>query len=209
MLELPLYNRENKEIDKLKVDESVFGKVVNQRLLRDVIVAYEAAQRGGNAKTKTRGEVEGSTRKPWKQKHTGRARAGTVRSPIWRHGGIVFGPLPRDFSYHLPKKMLRRGLQSAILSKCLDHEVFIIEDISLDKPKTKEIAGILKGLGITRSCLIGIKEPNPVLSLATRNIPSVQILPVKYFNAYIVLRHKNLLFTKEAWNNVTVQTEMP
>jgi len=202
MLEITVYNRENKAVEPIKVDEAVLGKEVNRRLLRDVVVAYEAAQRQGDAKTKTRGEVEGSTRKPWKQKHTGRARIGTVRSPIWRHGGIIFGPQPRDYSYQMPKKMLRRALQSALLAKCYDKELFIIEDISLDKPKTKNIAGILKGLGINRSCLIGLKEPNRTITLATRNIPKVEVMPVKDFNAYTVLNHKNILLTKEAWNNL-------
>lgn len=202
MIELSLYNREGKELDKIKVDEANLGGKVNKKVLRDAIIMYEACQREGNVSTKDRGEVEGSTRKPWAQKHTGRARVGTIRSPIWRHGGIIFGPKPRDFSYRMPKKMLHLALASAILSKFEDKEAVIIDSLTLEKSRTKEMAKLLKSLGITKSCLIGIKEHNRGLHMATRNIPKVSLMSIKEFNAYTVMKHHNLLLTREALDEI-------
>lgn len=202
MIELSFYNREGKELDKIKVDETSLGGKVNRKVLRDAVIMYEACQREGNVSTKGRSEVEGSTRKPWAQKHTGRARVGTVRSPIWRHGGIIFGPKPRDFYYRMPKKMLHLALASAILSKFEDKEAVIIDSLTLEKSRTKEMAKLLKSLGITKSCLIGIKDHNRGLHMATRNIPKVSLMPVKEFNAYTVMRHHNLLLTREALDEI-------
>jgi large subunit ribosomal protein L4 len=202
MIELSLYNREGKELDKIKVDEASLGGKVHRKVLRDAIIMYEACQREGNVSTKDRSEVEGSTRKPWAQKHTGRARAGTIRSPIWRHGGIIFGPKPRDFSYRMPKKMLHLALASAILSKLEDKEAVVLDSLTLEKPRTREMAKLLKSLGITKSCLIGIKNHNRGLHLATRNIPKVSLMPIKDFNAYTVMRHHNLLLTREALDEI-------
>lgn len=205
MIELPLYNKEGKEIDKVKVDEVSFGGAVHRRLLRDVIVMYEAAQHRGTASTKGRSEVKGSSRKPWRQKHTGRARVGTVRSPIWRHGGIVFGPKPRDFSFTLPKKMKRRALDSALLSKFQDKEAAVVEPFTLEKPRTREIVGIIKNIGIKESCLIGIKDHNRTIHLSCRNIPRVLLLAIKDFNAYDVLKYKRLLLSQDALESLIKQ----
>lgn len=202
MIELPLYNQQGQPVDKINVDESLFGRAVHKRLLRDVIIMYETNQRKGTASTKRRSEVRGSSRKPWRQKGTGRARVGTIRSPIWRHGGVVFGPHPRDYSYHLPKKMVRKALDSALLSKFQDKETSVVESVKLEQPKTKEVKGLLNNIGIKGSCLIGIKSPDRTLHLSVRNIPSTSLLPVQDFNAYTVLRHKNLLLTKEALDDL-------
>lgn len=198
MIELPLYNQQGQAIDKININESLFGSEINKKLLRDVIIMYEASQRRGTASTKRRSEVSGSSRKPWRQKGTGRARVGTVRSPIWRHGGIVFGPHPRDYSYRLPKRMLRKALDSALLSKFQDKETTVVESIKMEQPKTKEIMMLLKNIGIKRSCLIGIKNHNRTLHLSARNIPATLLLAVEDFNAYAVLKYKNLILTKEA-----------
>jgi len=202
MIEVPLYNKEGSKVDKINVDEAKLGGKVHLKVLRDAVIMYEACQRQGTVSTKGRSEVEGSSRKPWRQKHTGRARVGTIRSPLWRHGGIIFGPKPRDFSYRMPKKMLQRAVDSAILSKLTDNEAMVIDSLNIEKPKTKEMVKLLKTLGIKSSCLIGIKDSSRALHLSTRNIPKVMLSSVKDFNAYMVLRHKNLILTKDALEEI-------
>ncbi len=199
MIQLPLYDKTGVKTGSVEVDENMFGGKIRKALLHDVIVMYEAARRQGNASTKTRGEVAGSKRKPWKQKHTGRARAGTARSPIWRHGGISFGPKPRDFSFDMPKRMKRIALDCALLGKFKDQETLVIDSLAAaPKPSTKAVVQVLARLGIERSCLIGIKDHSKELHLSTRNIPRVSLSRVGDFNAYEVLKHKHLVLTKEA-----------
>ena len=205
MLELVIYNNEGKEVEKISVEESLFGGEVNKKLLQEVITMYQSNQRKGTASTKDRGEVEGSTRKPWKQKGTGDARAGTIRSPLWRHGGVIFGPKPRSFYYNIPQRIRQKALDSALLSKFQDKETIIINMLQLEKPKTKDFFSILKNVGINpqksnakNKCLIGIKKSDRFLNLSYRNIPGIKLLPISDFNAYDVLKHQRLLLTKEA-----------
>lgn len=208
MAELPLLDKDGKNIGTFALDEKLFGEKIKRRLLHQVVVMYEANQRQGTACTKTRGEVEGSTKKPWPQKHTGRARAGTVRSPIWRHGGVVFGPRPRDYRQTITANTRKAALNSALLAKIRDHEVSVIERLELDKPKTKLAAGVFKNAGFKRTVLVGYvagtveekerREKNRVVQLAARNLPDISLRPVEEFNAYEVLKHKDVLLTKEA-----------
>ncbi|MBI4565131.1 MAG: 50S ribosomal protein L4 [Planctomycetes bacterium] len=198
MADLPLYDREGKRLGTVNIDESVFGDKVRKRLLHQVVVIYEANKRQGTASTKTRGEVEGSTRKPWPQKHTGLARAGTVRSPIWRHGGVVFGPRPRDYRLGLTAKMRRAALDSALLGKIRDQEVCVIEALGLPRPKTKHMASLLAAMELDRRVLIGVRSADPNVTLSVRNLPGVTVAPVSEFNAYDVVRHHRLLLTRDA-----------
>ncbi|MCK5577948.1 MAG: 50S ribosomal protein L4 [Planctomycetes bacterium] len=207
MLELAVYNKEGKKVDKVKVDEALFGSKVRAKLLRDVIVMYEANQRSGTASTKRRSEVKGSSKKPWKQKGTGRARVGTVRSPIWRHGGIVFGPHPRDYSYSMPKKMKRSALNSALLSKFQDKETLVIDTLTAEKAKTKEVVSVLKNIGIKETCLIGVKGEHRNLHISTRNIRGTLLKRVCDLNAYDVLKYQRLLLTKEALQSLMDQRQ--
>lgn len=216
MLELIIYNNEGKEVEKVSVEESLFGGEVNKRLLQEVIIMYQSNQRKGTASTKDRSEVEGSTRKPWKQKHTGNARAGTIRSPIWRHGGVVFGPRPRSFYYNIPQGIRQKALDSALLSKFQDKETIIINMLQLEKPRTKAFISILKNIGINtlastkNKCLVGIKKSEHSLNLSSRNIPGIKLLPIADFNAFDVLKHKRLLLTKEALDYlIAVRQERP
>ncbi|MEK7865163.1 MAG: 50S ribosomal protein L4 [Planctomycetota bacterium] len=199
MIEIPVFDANGKEVEKLTVDATAFGGKVHKKLLRDVIVMYLANKRRGTAATKRRGEVEGSTRKPWKQKHTGRARSGTVRSPLWRKGGVIFGPQPRDFGYSMPKQMKRRALDSALLSKFEDKETKILAGFAPTAPKTKEFSKMLKALGIEGRVLVGWKTADRNAFLSARNLPRTMFLPVGDFNAYDVLNCKTLLLTKEAF----------
>ncbi|MBI2932828.1 MAG: 50S ribosomal protein L4 [Planctomycetes bacterium] len=199
MAELPLYTKEGKSAGTVAVDEKLFGDKVKKRLLHQVVVIHEANQRQGTASTKTRGEVEGSNRKPWPQKHTGRARAGSIRSPIWRHGGIVHGPRPHDHRLTATASMRRTALDSALLAKILDKEVGVIEGFEMKPPKlTHQMAAILKSIGYARSILIGTDQKDRSTVLSARNLSKVKLVPVAEFNAYDVLKHKNVLLTKGA-----------
>lgn len=198
MVELPLYDSEGKAIGSLNVDESVFGDKVRRRLLHQVVVLYAGNRYKRTAHTKTRGEVRGSTRKPWPQKHIGRARVGSIRSPIWRGGGVTFGPRARDGRRGLPKRMRHEALRSALLGKLKDKEVSVIESFAVEKPSTKAVSRTLKTIGLERGVLIGVAASNRDLWLSVRNLPKVDVAPVSEWNAYEVLRHRRLLVTRDA-----------
>ena len=199
MLKIPHFSMDGKKLAPVEVDEAVFGPHVKRFLLRHAVLMYQANRRVGTADTKTRKDVSGSGRKPWPQKHTGRARAGSKRSPLWRHGGTVFGPHPRDYSYSLPKKALRQALNSAVLSKMKDDQVVILEKLALPDPKApkaRAVAKVLSALKIERSCLIGTEAYDRALALSTRNLPRIRLQPVADFNAYEVLKNHSLLLTR-------------
>jgi large subunit ribosomal protein L4 len=200
MAELPLFSKDGKSTGTVTVDEKVFGDKVRKRLLHQVVVIHEANQREGNAHTKTRGEVEGSTKKMWPQKHTGMARMGTKRSPIWVKGGIVFGPRTREYRLGITDSMKRAALNSALLGKIRDKEVSVIEGVEFEKPKTKEMAKIMKAIGFKRTVLLAIPKHNGTVWLAARNLQDLSVRPVGELNAYDVVKHKDLLLTREALN---------
>lgn len=202
MIELAVYNGQGKEVEKLSLPEERLGGEVKKALLKEAILMYEANKRVGTACTKTKAEVHGSGRKPWAQKHTGRARAGTVRSPLWRKGGVVFGPKPRDYSYQIPKKAKKAALHSALLGKLLDGEVTVVDMLELDAPRTKKMIQLLKTLGIHESCLVVAKDDNHVLWKSVRNIPGMALMPASQLNAYEVLKRKRLLITKDQLNSI-------
>jgi len=198
MAEIPLFSKDGKSAGTVSVDEKLFGDKVKKKLLHQVILIHEANQREGNAHTKTRGEVEGSTKKPWPQKHTGMARSGTKRSPIWRHGGIVFGPRTREYRMIITDSMRRAALDSALLGKIKDKEVSVIEAVDFPKPRTKDMARLMKAIGFKRSILFAIPKHSPSLWLSARNLQDLSVRPVGELNAYDVVKHKDLLLTKEA-----------
>ncbi len=185
---------------KATVDPATLGGKVRTRLLHEACIMYEANKRVGTAKTKTRAELAYANKKPWRQKGTGRARAGTRRSPIWRGGGTIFGPVPRDYSYNMPLRARRRATQSALLSKFRDGEVILIAAIDVKDGKTKEVMAALKKLGLAggRRVLLGVPAYDERLVRATRNLQDLTVLPVSDFNAYELLRNKMLLLTKPA-----------
>ena len=189
-----------KDAGTATVDPAALGGKVRSRLVHEACIMYEANKRVGTHKTRTRAELAFANKKPWRQKGTGRARAGTRRSPLWRGGGTIFGPVPRDYSYSMPAKARRRATQSALLSKFRDGEVVVVQGIELKEGKTKEVAGALKklGLGGERRVLIGLPAYDEKFARATRNIENVACLPVQDFNAYELLRNKMLLLTKPA-----------
>ncbi len=199
MIEVPVYNDKGQQIDTVKVEESAFGSVVRRKLLKQAIVMYEANKRQGTVATKSRGMVEGSTRKLYAQKHTGRARMGTIRTNVRRGGGVAFAKVPRDWSLRMPAKARKLARDSAMLSKLKDGSVMIIDRMSASEPKTKYIAGILKALKIERTVLIGTGEYDKNVYLSARNVPDVAVMPVAEFNAYDVLKSRNILVTRDGF----------
>ncbi|MFC1666827.1 50S ribosomal protein L4 [Candidatus Omnitrophota bacterium] len=194
-----VYSLSGKKVDKFKLNPKVFNAEVRKPLLHQVIVMYKSNQRQGTVSTKTRGEVRGGGKKPWRQKGTGRARAGSIRSPLWRGGGITFGPKPRDFSYKLPKKMKRLALISSLSAKTRDKEIVILEkDPELTQIKTKEMAKILIALkAYAKKSLFLYVKRDEKLMLSCRNIKNFTLRLYDDFNAHDVLMNSRILFSKE------------
>lgn len=197
MLQIDLLNKENKPVGKIDLPSDIFGAQVKKVVLHEVVRNYLANQRQGTAATKTRGLVSGGGKKPWKQKHTGRARAGSIRSPLWRGGGTVFGPQPRDYSYRLPKKVKWAALEAALSAKFSDGEIVVVDDLTMEKPKTKELFSLLNRLGL-KNVLIILPEKSETIKLASRNIPNVGVAIVGKLNVYDILKHEKLLITRDA-----------
>jgi large subunit ribosomal protein L4 len=198
-LTLNVYNRQGETVGTVAVDPAEFGGTVNRQLLHDVVLMHLANQRAGTHSTLRRGEVAGSTKKLFRQKGTGNARAGTRRTNKRKGGGTAKGPKPRDYEYHLPKKAVRAATRMAILSKFQDQETVVIDDLSFPEPKTKQMAAVLKALKLQgTSCLVSVAGNDPGVHRAARNIPGVEVAPVSQLNAYSVLRPKRLLLTRAA-----------
>ena len=200
MIEVPVLDIDGKPQGTLSVDEAKLGGKVNPILLRDAVVMYEANKRVGTVATKSRSEREGSGKKPYRQKGTGLARAGSIRSPIWRGGGRIHALKPRDYSYQMPRQAKRLALRSAVLAKFRDGEVKVVDKLDLAEAKTKLMAAALKSLGISGSCLIVLPKADEKIWKSARNLPLVTVSILAQLNAYDVLRPKNLLFTKDALN---------
>ncbi|MBN1393072.1 MAG: 50S ribosomal protein L4 [Sedimentisphaerales bacterium] len=199
MIDLSVYNREGKEVDVLKVDEVLFGGSVRYQLLKQAIVMYHANKRVGTAATKSRGMVEGSTRKIYAQKHTGNARAGTIRTGKRVGGGVTFAKAARDFSKSMPKKQRMLARDSAILAKLLSNDVVVVDELKFEKPRTSDFADILGNLKIERGCLVTINGYDDNLYKSARNISRVIVIPVAELNAGDICSRRKILFTREAF----------
>jgi len=202
MIELPVYNTQGQQIDTAKVDEAVFGSVVRRKLLKLAVVMYEANKRQGTVATKDRGQVAGSTRKLYAQKHTGRARMGTIRTVVRRGGGVAFGKVPKDWSLKMTDKAKILAKQSALLAKMKDGQFKIVDQLAVDTPKTKFVSGVLKALKIEGTCLIGTGDYDRNVYLSVRNLDKVSVMPVKEFNAYDLLKNKEILVTRSAFDKL-------
>ncbi len=193
----------NNVVGTVSLPESIFAVKVNEGLLHAAVVNYLANQRQGTHATKTRGMVRGGGRKPWRQKHTGRARHGSIRSPLWRGGGVVFGPQPRDYSYRMPKKQRRLALKAALSAKLQDGELIVVDSLNIDEPRTKKMVEVLKGLGIDgQSVLVVTKEKDENVLLSARNIPGVTVMRAQDLNTYEVLVHERVVLTREALQKI-------
>jgi large subunit ribosomal protein L4 len=194
-----MVDQNNKKVKDVELP-GLFSGEVRTHLVHAAVVNQLANRRAGTAATKTKGLVSGGGKKPFKQKGTGRARAGSSRSPLWRHGGTVFGPMPRDYSYSLPKKAKRAALTDALASKVADNKLILIESLNLAEPKTKLVTAMLEALGVQGSAVMLIKEENKNLTLAARNIPSVKVLRMGNINVYDLLKYPYLITTQDTLN---------
>lgn len=199
MISAKVFSAEGEERGTAELPEHLFGATVNEHVLYEAVRNYLAGQRQGTVSTKSKGEVSGSGRKPWRQKGTGRARAGDNTSPLWVRGGCVFGPKPRDFGYEFPKKLRRLALKSALTLKANEDAVMVVETPSLSEVKTREMAKYFAKLGVAgKKCLLVTASPNESLMKSIRNIPYVNSLLSNQLNAYVLLDCDRLLLTPDA-----------
>ena len=198
MATVDIKNLKNEVVGKLDLSDDVFNGPVNEGLLNDAVKQYLASQRSGTHKTKTRKDVSGSGKKPWRQKGTGRARVGEIRNPLWRKGGTVFGPQPRSYEYHLPKKMFRSALRSALAVKLKENQLNIVDAFSLVDHKTKAFAQALTRLGFDRKILVIDNQDNPNLWRAASNIAEVDLIPGLQVTPYQLLNARHVVFSKSA-----------
>ena len=201
-MKIAIKNLEGKEQGQYEVKFPLIEDGRGTQAVHDVVVAYRAAQRSGTASTKNVGEVAGSNKKPWRQKGTGRARAGSFQSPLWVGGGVVFGPKPRDFSKKVSKKTRQLALRKALSERIKAGDVVVVEDLKLETPKTKDFIGVISKLDLKGSTLVVSAGTDKNLSLASRNVPNVELATSDSLNTYDVLRPGKLLFTKDAFEKV-------
>jgi large subunit ribosomal protein L4 len=186
---LDVFDSQKRKVGSVELRDAVFGMPSNSTLVHSAVVMQQACARQGTAATLRRGEVSGSGKKPWKQKHTGRARAGSIRSPVWRHGGSVFGPRPRSYAFSMPKKKYRAALQSALSSRVTEGATVIVSDLSIEQPKTKLLAKTLTQLGLSEKTLIVLGEGRSDLERAAGNLANVKVVKPDGLNVYDVLKY--------------------
>jgi large subunit ribosomal protein L4 len=202
MPKVALYDITGSQIGDIELSDDIFGIKVNTHVMYEAVKNYLANQRQGTQSAKTRAEVRGGGRKPWRQKGTGRARQGSIRAPQWKGGGVVFAPKPRDYSYSIPKKVKRLALKSALSSKVEDLEIIVVDQLTLEQPKTKEMVKVLKNLNSGKKALIVIPERDEAVVRASANIAGVKTSYVNTINVYDILNCDSLILTKEAVNKV-------
>ncbi|MCA9187995.1 MAG: 50S ribosomal protein L4 [Pirellulaceae bacterium] len=208
MASLTVYDRQGKEVGKYDIEPTDLAPQVNKQLLHDVVVMYQANQRQGTVRTKTRGEVSGSTKKMYRQKGTGNARAGSRRSGVRRGGGHIFAIRPRDYSYRLPRKAVKLATRMAIASKLLDNELVVIDDFGLTQPATREMAGILRALKLdATTTLVATADRDMNVYKSARNIQGVTVLPVADLNALSILKPRRMLVTRAALDAIKARAQ--
>ncbi|MEJ2109152.1 MAG: 50S ribosomal protein L4 [Acidobacteriota bacterium] len=198
MAKIDVKNLANEVVDSLELSDDVFKAEFNEPLIWEALMHYNASLRSGTASTKGRGDVRGSGKKLWRQKGTGRARVGSIRSPLWRHGGVAHGPKPRDYSYRFPRKKLRGAMRSAISAKLNDNALTVVDSIKLDSPKTGEFQKLLERMGCTGKILVIDSYENKNLDLSSRNLPKVKLVAGAGVNIFDVVNSNALLFSKES-----------
>ena len=197
MANVAVYNMEGKEVDKIELNDSIFGVEINEHLVHMAVLQQLANKRQGTQKAKTRSEVRGGGRKPWRQKGTGHARQGSTRAPQWTGGGVVFAPKPRDYSFKMNKKEKRIALLSALSSKVADNKIVVLDAFNLDEVKTKKFAEVMSNLKVDKA-LVVIEGENKNVVLSGRNIPTVKVSATNEINTYDVLKYETLVVTKAA-----------
>ena len=198
MLKVAVYNQEGKQVKDTELNELVFGIEPNNQAIFDMVLLQRASWRQGTHKVKNRTEVRGGGRKPWRQKGTGRARQGSIRAPQWRGGGVVFGPTPRSYTFKLNRKVRQLALKSALSQKVIDNEMTVLDTITLNAPKTKDMIKVLENLEANRKTLIVMDEVNENVTLSARNIPGVKVIDSKGLNVYDILDCTKVVITEGA-----------
>jgi len=202
-MELNIVNMNNEPVDKLEVPETIASARANRALVYELVRQYQAGARQGTHATKTRGLVSGSGRKLWKQKGTGRARIGSIRSPLWRHGGTVFGPQPRDYSYDVPSGKRLAAMRSVLAQKIKTNSLFVVEEIQFEHPKTKAALDFLSKLQLGAKTLFVDSGRNKNLQLSVQNLADAKFCTVASLNVVDALKYKNLVISKQAFNQIT------
>ena len=197
MATVAVYNMQGAEVGKMDLNDAIFGVEVNEHLVKMVVTAHLAAERQGTQKAKTRSEVSGGGRKPWKQKGTGHARQGSTRAPQWTGGGMVFAPVPRDYSFKMNKKEKRAALKSALTSRVQANKLIVLDQLTMDAPKTKAMQNVLNSLNVNKA-LVVTKENDANVVLSARNIPDVKTALVNTINVYDVMKYNTVVLTKDA-----------
>ena len=197
MANVSVYNMEGKEVGTIELNDAVFGVKVNEHLVHMAVVSQLANKRQGTQKAKTRSEVSGGGRKPWRQKGTGHARQGSTRAPQWTGGGTVFDPVPRDYSFKMNKKEKRFALKSALTSRVQENKIFVLDELSLTEIKTKAMKGVLDSLNVQKA-LVVTKEADQTVALSARNLPDVKTAHTGTINVYDILKYNTLVLTKDA-----------
>jgi len=187
-----VYDIEFNKVSEIELSDAVFGADVNEPLLHEMVRMQMAARRSGTASTKERSDVNGSSRKLWRQKGTGRARVGNIRSPLWRKGGVIFGPHPRDYSFKMPKKMRRSALRSALSLKTREEKILVLKDFPLDEIKTKKFQAVVDRLGL-KTALFVLDQASAVLEKSSRNIRSIKMIRSEGLNVYDILKYQHLV----------------
>jgi large subunit ribosomal protein L4 len=202
MLKVQVTDRKGKKVEELEVDPCFEDFTPNRHAIHDYVVMYRNNRRTWSANTRTRSEIRGSGRKPWRQKGTGRARAGSLTSPIFRGGGVTFGPKPKDVYYDLPKKVRKLAFKSALKARLQDEKVFVIDELKMEQPKTKDVAEVLRNIKVEGRTLVILKDPGKNEVLSFRNMPDVTLRRTDNVNAYDVLANVNLVLTKESFDGL-------
>ncbi len=202
MAKVSVYNMEGKEVEIIDLSDAVFGVEINEHLVHMAVVLQLANNRQGTQKAKTRAEVRGGGRKPWRQKGTGHARQGSTRSPQWTGGGVVFAPVPRDYSFKLNRKEKRIALKSALTSKVLANKLIVVDELKMDEIKTKKFQEVLGNLKVTRKALVVLGENDEKVILSARNIPTVKTALTNTINVYDVMNAGTVILTKEAAHKI-------
>lgn len=197
MANVSVFNMEGKEVGSMELNDAIFGVTVNDHLIHMAVLQQLANKRQGTQKAKTRSEVSGGGRKPWRQKGTGHARQGSTRSPQWKGGGVVFAPTPRDYSFKLNKKEKRIALKSALTTRVSERKFIVVDDLKMDEVKTKKMAGALKALNAEKA-LIVLNEDNENVALSARNLPNVKVSYINTINVYDILKYNTLVLSKDA-----------
>ena len=192
-MQVPVYNVQGEQVSETELRDDIFGVAVNEALMHQALVRQLANARLGTHKTKTRSEVRGGGRKPWRQKGTGRARQGSIRAPHWRGGGTVFGPTPRSYRQKMPRKMRRQALRSALTVKAVGEQVMVLDALDMSEPKTREVLGMLENLGVDSSVLILLPQRDEVILRSVRNLPKVRTLVAQYLNVRDLLKYDYIL----------------